>query len=426
MSIECVMNSKDVKCSLETKECQYRGHFGGLSPLLRALSNSACTTLQQLRLGSRIHACMDDGIPYWFLLSDTTFTTFHNFPNIFRGLRKFELNVTVFNLEVSPSSAQLDPRNFSGGALADLLSLAENLEELTLIGDPKAATKLCAARTLGTQEWARFRVVYLRWFEANVGELEAFLKRHALSLRRLTLDEFDLTSGSWQHIGAIVPVMNPALELIFGFLSTNRRPYSAHSFFPLGGYPDISGPSYKWYDRYDKVRRIAEAEAKNENETKPKEPEIIILEDSESDDSDSSEELEYSSDDSSSETDEPRRKPDIALLDTLDADLRSKVELLRSQLPGCPVQECLKALDKFGQQATARSYLLQRFGYSVLDALCAEERKTVKSLMKSLPFQCSVEECQHAIRISDGDLDDALAYLENNKVSLVRPISISS
>ena len=219
MSIDCLTNRKDVKCCLHGNECQYRRRFGGLFPLLRVLSNLACSTLQELSLGSIVHACMDEGIPHWFLLPDTNITTFHGFPNIFHGLRKLELSVTVFNLEDSSSSAQLDSRNFSGGALADLLSLAENLEELTLIGDPKATTKLCAARTLGTQEWARLRVVFLRWFEASVGELEAFLRRHTLSLRRLTLDEFNLTSGSWQHIGAIVPVMNPALELIVFFHS---------------------------------------------------------------------------------------------------------------------------------------------------------------------------------------------------------------
>ena len=423
IKIECLTNRKDVKCSLHSNDCQYRRHFGGLFPLLRALSNSACTTLQQLKVGSRVHACMEDGIPHWFLLSDTNITTFHSFPNIFHGLRKLELSVTIFNLEVSSSSAHLDPRNFSGGALADLLSLAENLEELTLIGDPKTTTRLCAARTLGTQEWARLRVVYLRWFEASVGELEAFLKRHTLSLRRLTLDDFNLTSGTWQHISEIVPVTNPALELIFGLLSTKRRPYKAHNYFPLGGYLDISGPSDKWYER---VRRNAEAEleASNENETNSKGPVFGgVIEDSESDESDTTEELEYSSDDSSSETDEPRRKADIDLLDRLDADLRSKVELLRNELPGCPVQECLKALDKFGQQVSARFYLCQRFGYTKIDTLSAEEREMVERLMENVPFECSVEECQHAIRRSNGDLDNALAYLENRKVFLIGPFS---
>ena len=380
MSVECLTNRKDVKCSLHSNGCQYRRHFGGLFTLLRALSNSACTTLQQLRLGSRVHACMNDGIPHWFLLSDTNITTFHSFPNVFHELRKLELSVTVFSLEDSSSSAQLDPQNFSGGALANLLSLAENLEELTLIGDPNATKKLCAARTLGTREWARLRVVYFKFFEASVGELEAFLKRHTLSLRRLTLDEFNLTSGSWQQIGAIVPVTNPALELIFGLLSTQRHLCTAHSIFPLGDDLDISGPSDKWYN---KVRRNAEAEleANNESETNSKGLELGADEkDSESDDSDTSEELEYSSDDSSSETDEPRRKSDIALLSTIDADLRSKVEYLRSELPGCPVQECLRALDRHGDQDTARTYLYAAFSYTELDTLRPEEREMVERL----------------------------------------------
>ena len=417
MSIECLTNRKDVKCSLHSNECQYRRHFGGLCLLLRALSNSACTSLQQLGVGSRVHACADDGIPHWFLLSDTNITTFHSFPNIFHRLRKFELSVTVFNLEVSSSSAQLDPRNFSGGALADLLSLAENLEELTLIGDPKAPRKLCAARTLGTQEWARLRLVCLMWFEASVSELESFLKRHTLSLRRLTLDEFNLTSGYWQHIGATVPATNPALELIFGLLSTQNRPYSVHSAFPLSSRDlVISGASDKWYE---KIRRNAEAELEANNKSISKGRELGgDVEDSESDDGNSWEELEFSSDDSSSETDEPRRKSDIALLDTIDADLRIKVEFMRSELPGCPVQECLRALDIYGEHYSARRHLYKRFHYTELDTLFPKEREIVERLMEKLSFNCSVELCRIAVRKSYGDSDRALAYLENRKVFL--------
>ncbi|KAM0805760.1 hypothetical protein BDR22DRAFT_829098 [Usnea florida] len=418
INIQCLTSRTDVRCSLHSNHCQYRRRFGGLSPLLQALSNSACTTLQRLSLGSRVHACMNEGIPHWYLLSDTNVTTFHSFPNIFHGLRKLELNVTVFNLEASSRSAQLDPRNFCGG-VADLLSLAENLEELTLIGDPKAATKLCVGRTLSTQEWARLRVVYLKWFAASVSELEDFLKRHTLSLRRLTLDEFNLTSGSWQHIGAIVPVINPALELILGLLSNHGRPFRAHAFLPLDSPDlDISGPSDEWYD---KVKRNAEAEwevdnenedkAENENNSKGLEFGADEVE-NESDDSDTSEELEYSSDDSSSETDERRRTSDIALLDTIDADLRSKVEYLRNEHPGCPVQVCLRALDKCGDQNSARFYLCQAYGYTMLDTFIQGERELVVRLMQKLSFTCSVEQARDAIRNLDGDLDRALAYME--------------
>ena len=418
INIECLTSRKDVRCSLHSNHCQYRRRFGGLSPLLQALSNSACTTLQRLSLGSRVHACMNEGIPHWYLLSDTNVTTFHSFPNIFHGLRKLELNVTVFNLEVSSRSAQLGPRNFCG-EVADILSLAENLEELTLIGDPKAAPKLCVGRTLSTQEWSRLRVVYLKWFAASASELEAFLKRHTLSLRRLTLDEFNLTSGSWQHIGAIVPVINPALELIFGLLSTQRHPFSAHNVFPLATPDvDVSGPSDEWYNKF---KRNAEAkwEADNENEDKAekennsKGPELGGDEvDNESDDSDTSEELEYSSDDSSSETDEPRRKSDIALLDTINTDLRSKVEYLRNELPGYPVQECLRALDECGDQNTAHIYLYQRFGYTRFDTVIPGERELLECLREKLSFDCHVELARDVLRILDGDLDRALAYME--------------
>ena len=355
----CLLIRKDVDCPVHSDECQYRRHFGGLFPLLRVLSNSACKTLQQLSLGSRFHACMDAGIPHWFLLSDTKITTFHSFPNVFHGLRKLELSVTVTHLGFPSSSSQLHPHHFSGGDLVDLLSLAESLEELTLIGDPKAAKRLCVTRTLGTREWPRLRIVYLKWFDASVSELEGFLKRHTLSLRRLTLDEFNLTSGSWQHIGAIVPVMNPALELILGFLSTQNHPDNAGVIFPLSSIDlDVSGPSDNWYD---KARRTADIESQDDNEEEDQSEngsgvgyDEYDVGERELDDLD---DLEYSSDDSSPETDEPRRKRENDLLDTIDADLRSKVEYLRSELPGCPVQECLRALAKHGNRDMARVYL---------------------------------------------------------------------
>ena len=78
--------------------------------------------------------------------------------------------------------------------------------------------------------------------------------------------------------------------------------------------------------------------------------------------------------------------------------------------------ECLRALDKHGDQDTARRYLYAAFNYTELDTLCPEEREMVERLMEDLPFDCPVEQCKHAIRISGGDLDDALAYLENRKV----------
>ena len=85
------------------------------------------------------------------------------------------------------------------------------------------------------------------------------------------------------------------------------------------------------------------------------------------------------------------------------------------------MQECLKALEGYGDQDSARRYLYQAFGYTRLDTLFPEEREMVENLMENLPFHCSMEECQYAISNSDGDLDRALASLENPKVSLIRP-----
>ena len=49
------------------------------------------------------------------------------------------------------------------------------------------------------------------------------------------------------------------------------------------------------------------------------------------------EDFKYSSNNSSPETDKPRRKLDIKLLDIINIDLRSKVKYLRSKLLGYPI-----------------------------------------------------------------------------------------
>lgn len=146
-------------------------------------------------------------------------------------------------------SIQPHTEKFKGGDLASLLALAESSEEIKLTGDRKAA-RLCITNALGIHRWAQLRIVHLKGLEASASELEDFLRRHALSLQRLTLDEFNLTSGSWKNCGAMVAVIALALELILGFVLTQSRPTKIEQYLPLPKeYLDVSGPNKAWYDK---------------------------------------------------------------------------------------------------------------------------------------------------------------------------------
>lgn len=392
--------------------------------LLQVLSDYAFTTLEQLSLGSRVHACKDGGIPHWLLLSNT------GIPNIFFGLRKFELSVSKSNLTSVTSWLQLSSGLFQAQSLADLLGLAKNLEEIKLVGDPKAA-KLSVTNTLANHKWARLRVLYLNGFNASASELEDFLKRHTLSLQRVTLDDFSLTSGSWLDLGAIASLITPALEFILSSVWQPRQSdakmcyFDSATFLPLSRLDlDVSGPSQDWYDKA-KANDDAESQVEiasedangGEREDEGDGKVEAEAQDESEDESSSEEEFDYSSDDSSPETDEPRRKPDIDLLETIDADLRSQVEQLRSELPGCPVQECLKALaeckgDSKRPIEDTRRRLMRRFGYTELEAMNADTRASVERLMEEMPFDCDARECREALRSSGGDYKGARRYLQ--------------
>ena len=123
------------------------------------------------------------------------------FPNVFYGLRKLELSISIiYQVDVLSSimtPAQLHPEHVKGDDLANILGLAKNLEELKLTCEPKAAklraAKLRVTTTLLKHKWSRLRVVYLKGCKAGASELEEILKHHTLSLQRMTLHEFNLT-----------------------------------------------------------------------------------------------------------------------------------------------------------------------------------------------------------------------------------------
>ena len=290
----CLAAETSAGCPCHDDQLQHRRKIEGLVLLLQVLSEYASTTLLELSLGDTTHSYKDGGIPHWFLISKTGITTLHCFSNIFHNLRKFELSVSFPDqadvLTASALTAQLQYiGRLNGGDLSKLLSSAENLEELKISGD----TKLCITNTLATHTWPRLRVLHLKDFEASASELEGFLKRHAASLRSMTLDFFHLTTGSWLDIAPIVEAVAPGLEFILGFVWAQR---DRNCTFAIPGLSsadlDVSGPRHS---RYIRTKKDDDAEEET-----------------------SSEELDYSSDDSSPETDEPRRKRE-----TVDPALRS-------------------------------------------------------------------------------------------------------
>ena len=301
MNLCCLTGGEHSGCSRHDDKFRYRRRFGGLVLLSEVLPKYASKTLLQLSLGDRAHSCRDGGIPHWFLWSQTDIITLHSFTTIFHNLRIFELSVS-YRYHVGDH-----PENLKASHLAKLLGLAENLEELRLTGDVKAA-KFCVTNILGTHTWAQLRVLYLKEFEASAEKLKDFLRRHTRSLESMTLDGFNLTSGSWLDFGTLIPAINPRLDFILGMVWTRNRRVMIETHLPLSYKDlDLSGP---------KLGRSTKADSDDEEEDQ----------DEDEEDGSSSEELDYSSDDSSSETDEPRRKPDLDLLNNMDPELRSLVE----------------------------------------------------------------------------------------------------
>ncbi len=396
MSLCCFTAEKHSECPRHNDKFRYRRILGGLVLLLEVLPKYASKTLLQLSLGDRAHSRRDGGIPHWFLWPRTDTITLHSSSTIFHNLQKLELTVSDVH------HAGGHPENPEARHLVQLLSLAENLEELKLTSDGKAA-ECCL---IDTVTWARLRVLYLKGFEASAEELKDFLQRHTRSLESMTLDCFNLTTGSWRDSGTLIPATNPRLNFILGLLAVRNREVRIDAVLPLSYKDlDLSGP---------KPGRSTKADSHDEEEDQ----------DEEEEDGSSSEELDYSSDDSSSETDEPRRKPDLDLLNTMDPELRSLVERLRSKLSGCPVQECLKALDAVKARNTTqelsqteqykltRKTLMRKFGYTELEAMDPETRACVERLMDEVPFDCDVLECKEAVRSSKGNYDGARQELQ--------------
>ena len=287
----CIRLEPNAGCLRHDDKFLYRRMFGGLVSLLQVLSDHASTQLEQLSLGDRTHSSKYGGIPFWFLwqqLLPTSARTIHSFASIFYNLRKFELSVSM----LEQSEMIWLHLEWHAGNLANVLCFAENLEELKLAGSLISFMKISVKSTFATHTWSRLHTICLENFTASARELEDFLKRHSHSLRNMTLDKFDLWSGSWIEFETIIPATSPRLNFILGSVSQRRLSVSAHALLPLSCKDlDVSGPKH---DRYADAERVEDEEGTEEEGTY---------------NSSSSEELEYCSDDSSSEIRESRRNP---------------------------------------------------------------------------------------------------------------------
>ena len=348
--------------------------YGGFVELMQALSDSAAIEVSNLSLGERNHAADNGGISYWFFSSINAEVTHRYLYPVFSSLRKLDLAIssdwpTKFQQERDPTSKEQLADTVTASAhddldsvdLAKLLGSAQNLQEVKLAGEC-LNYPLRFANTFSDHTWKKLRAVDLAYFKGSEDDLEEFVKRHCTSLRHLVVDHFVLTSGSWKTLGAVVPAIVPELELIFGFVYDGNRLYPVDNYYQLGSKDfDESGLKIKERRRWDGEGEGEEGDGEDNIDNS----EDDLESDSESDC------LSYSSDDSTPSTaSNPRRKPDLDILPTLDPSMREKVEYIREALPGCPVKNCRDELIKTnGDHEKARKALFARFGYTQLECL---------------------------------------------------------
>ena len=383
----------DFQCCSDGAE-NYRREHGGLFLLLRSLMKVASSTMTELSLGDGLHSAGDGGISYWDFELNSYYENMESFDLVFRSLKKLDISISIFPLDSyfqSPSDVWEDGGDTLGESLQKTLALADNLEELRLIGGPGIGF-LDLAATLGQHTWKRLRVLDLGNVEANDKGFENFLTRHASSLQCLILDRFNLTGRGWESIGENMRTTAPGLEIIWGLVFVNGRRIKAYSLLPFNlAYLDISSPQ----------KRIAmENLAQND---------IWNYEGERSDENSDSR-----SDGSSSDTEDELqeiRESDLALLNQMDLDLLAKVERLRDDLPGCPVQACVKALiAKQGNREIAKVRLTGDYEYPGLVDLSTEMQTKVSRVLGMHPGALWAD-CTGALKYHDGNVNRASHYL---------------
>ncbi len=242
----------------------FRRQYNGVLILLRILSASAPSTLDELSLGDgryssdninyqNIPQCLGSsygGIPSWyFVLTSVSYLDRSHYP-IFQRLRKLDLTICCpsqpkdFNAHLCPAPSFPCLTN-----LGVLLNLADNLEDLRLCGFIDTGV-LVFSDTLGSKTWTKLRNLKLRYFSATFKELMDFIRRHRRSLQHVELDFFNLSSGGWHQLDNFVSVEMPELSIVTGWVWQDGKEFE----------PEDSEDDPIWLPRKKKDRLWSDAD----------------------------------------------------------------------------------------------------------------------------------------------------------------------
>ena len=420
--------SKAMRCrKLSTMPDDIRRRYGGFFVLMKVLSKHACASLQDLRLGSVVDTARSDfGVPHVAFSSESPRPVLRSFGRIFHGLRKLEMSIT--NLAAISPSFRGVFREYNGvtvdiSNLSCALETAVNLEMLKLCGDERVSY-IRISGLLSSLPLGRIKLLHFTYVAIDIPDLKDFLLKHCGTLRHMILADIFLSSGRWDGFATFVEQNMPYLEIILGLVNAkNHRDWRVHKFLPI---PDcIPSPLVDIFQgkknlqlRSWDLERIGEIQDshRKHKQSDDAESEVLEIEEGEGEseyESDSTEELEYSSDDSSPEISggTPRRKPDKDFFDSLGAEMQKNVEQLQKELEGCPAYECARALEGDSYEK-ARSYLIARFGYTELDITEPDMKERVQELKDMVQFYVSVEECREALIKSGSNVSEAREILE--------------
>ena len=213
-----------------------RRQYGGLKPLLRALSQSTLPIFEELILGDGVRSSDDinvtnpsswvgssyGGIPHLFFGPFVGSFDKPVYP-VFALLRKLDLTLCFPDCPKDSNSDHC-PTGLcpSLGNLRELLSMAVNLEDLKLSGHIDTAN-LTFSEVMGLKTWSKLRNLELKYFQATYREMVEYLLRHSESLQVVKLDYFSLRSGTWQELDNVISREIPKLAITAGWLWNNER-----------------------------------------------------------------------------------------------------------------------------------------------------------------------------------------------------------
>ncbi|MCJ1460043.1 hypothetical protein MMC28_010422 [Mycoblastus sanguinarius] len=369
MGVCCLERFNVPSCSQEHADHhRFRRQYGGFPLLMEALSKYALDTLEQLVIGyerdssgynlpvanfenADKYGPQYGGITHWFFSKHgpkhPSWNETKHFAPVFSVLRRLTLTVCFFNLprnrirQCPILYTKAHTKDVDVTRLAALLGSAENLEELILTGEYDTA-HLSFAETLSTYTWSKLRRLMLKSFEADASELWGFVQRHQSSLRFVRFDSVNLTSGIWRDVVMNCRTESARIQLMIGIAWTCGRPTNVFGEIDIDG--QLTRNKYGFPAKYDENALGGEAYFEDGWSEW-----LLSASEYDSDyESGTSEELEYSSDDSSPSGTEPagRRTVDIDVYNSLSEGLREQVDSLREHMPDVSALVCAEALTR--------------------------------------------------------------------------------